>query len=72
MAKSNETANQETVMNDKVLLDPRDLATRLEDGDVVLIDTRDPRSFEAGHIPGAVNAHDIFTYLATSTPEGQK
>ncbi len=59
-------------MNDKVLLDPRDLATRLEDGDVVLIDTRDPKSFEAGHIPGAVNAHDIFTYLATSTPEGQK
>ena len=59
-------------MNDKVLLDPRDLATRLEDGDVVLIDTRDPESFEAGHIPGAVNAHDIFTYLATSTPEGQK
>jgi len=48
MAKSNETPNQETVMNDKVFLDPRDLATRLEDGDVVLIDTRDPRSFEAG------------------------
>jgi thiosulfate/3-mercaptopyruvate sulfurtransferase len=59
-------------MNDKVLLDPVDLATRLKDGDVVLIDTRDPESFEAGHIPGAVNAHDIFTYLATSTPEGQK
>lgn len=59
-------------MNNKVLLDPKDLAARLEDGDVVLIDTRDPESFEAGHIPGAVNAHDIFTYLATSTPEGQK
>ena len=59
-------------MTDKVLLDPMDLATRLDDGDVVLIDTRDPDSFEAGHIPGAVNAHDIFTYLATSTPEGQK
>lgn len=59
-------------MTDKVLLDPMDLAARLDDGDVVLIDTRDPDSFEAGHIPGAVNAHDIFTYLATSTPEGQK
>ena len=23
-----------------------------------------------GHIPGAVNLHDIFTFLATSTPEG--
>jgi thiosulfate/3-mercaptopyruvate sulfurtransferase len=59
-------------MNDKVLLDPMDLATRINDGDVVPIDTRDPESFDAGHIPGAVNAHDIFTYLATSTPEGEK
>ncbi len=41
MVKSDETPNQETVMNDKVLLDPRDLATRLEDGDVVMIDTSD-------------------------------
>src|SRR5215510_4112754 len=24
----------------------------------------------AGHLPDAVNIHDIFTYLATSTPEG--
>mgnify|MGYP002630134065 CR=1 FL=1 len=59
-------------MNDKVLFDPTDLATRLDDGDVILIDTRDPDSFNAGHIPGAVNAHDIFTYLATSTEAGQK
>jgi len=59
-------------MEDKVLLDPEDLAARLSDGDVVPIDTRDPESFAAGHIPGAVNAHDIFTYLATSTPEGQR
>lgn len=59
-------------MEEKILLDPEDLAARLKDGDVITIDTRDPESFEAGHIPGAVNAHDIFTYLATSTPEGQK
>lgn len=59
-------------MEDKVLLDPMDLAARLNDGDVVPIDTRDPESFATGHIPGAVNAHDIFTYLASSTPEGQK
>lgn len=56
----------------KVLLDPTDLAALLENGNVIPIDTRDPESFAAGHIPGAVNAHDIFTYLATSTPEGQK
>ena len=57
-------------MTDKVLLDPADLAARLKDGDVIPIDTRDPESFQAGHIPGAVNAHDIFTYLSTSTTEG--
>ena len=28
------------------------------------------RAYAAGHMPGAVNIHDIFTYLATSTPEG--
>jgi thiosulfate/3-mercaptopyruvate sulfurtransferase len=63
---------QETDMEDKVLLDPQELADRLNSENVVGIDTRDPDSFAAGHIPGAVNAHDIFSYLATSTPEGQK
>lgn len=58
-------------MTDKILLEPKDLASQIEEGNIVLIDTRDPKSFAAGHIPGAVNAHDIFTYLATSTPEGQ-
>ena len=37
---------------------------------IVLIDTRDPATYAAGHLPNAVNIHDIFTYLATSTPEG--
>ena len=37
---------------------------------VVIIDTRNPDAYAAGHIPGAVNMHEIFTYLATSTPEG--
>lgn len=59
-------------MEDKVLLDPKELADRLNSDNVIGIDTRDPDSFAAGHIPGAVNAHDIFSYLATSTPEGQK
>lgn len=72
MHELNNSPNQEFDMNDKVLLDPVDLATRLDDGDVITIDTRDPDSFDAGHIPGAVNAHDIFTYLATSTAEGQQ
>lgn len=37
---------------------------------VVIIDTRAPEAYAAGHIPGAVNLHDIFTYLATSDAEG--
>ena len=36
----------------------------------VVIDTRNPEAYAAGHLPGAVNVHEIFTYLATSTPEG--
>jgi thiosulfate/3-mercaptopyruvate sulfurtransferase len=63
---------QEIVMEDKVLLDPQELADRVKNDDVITIDTRDPDSFAAGHIPGAVNAHDIFSYLSISTPEGLK
>ena len=57
-------------MTEKVLVTPAELATMLPSEDVVLIDTRDPATYAAGHLPGAVNIHDIFTYLATSTPEG--
>jgi thiosulfate/3-mercaptopyruvate sulfurtransferase len=57
-------------MSDKVLITPTELFEQLNSPGIVLIDTRDPKTYEAGHIPGAVNIHDIFTYLATSTPEG--
>jgi thiosulfate/3-mercaptopyruvate sulfurtransferase len=57
-------------MTDKVLLTPAELSPMLGAPDVVVIDTRNPDAYAAGHIPGAVNIHDIFTYLATSTPEG--
>lgn len=56
-------------MTDKVLLTPAELQGMMGPGTVV-IDTRSPDAYAAGHIPGAVNVHDIFTYLATSTPEG--
>lgn len=49
------------------LINPHDLAAM---EDVVLIDTRSPDAFAAGHIPGAVNLHEIFTYLATSDADG--
>ena len=38
--------------------------------DLVVIDTRSPDAYAAGHVPGAVNVHEIFTYLAMSTPGG--
>lgn len=56
-------------MTDKVLLTPAELQGMMGPG-VVVIDTRSPDAFAAGHIPGAVNVHEIFTYLATSTPDG--
>jgi len=52
-----------------VLISPAELMATPA-ADVVIIDTRDPESYAAGHIEGAVNIHDIFTFLATSTPEG--
>jgi len=57
-------------MSEKVLVSPSELSSLLQIDKIVLIDTRDPATFAAGHIPGAVNIHEIFTYLAMSTPEG--
>jgi thiosulfate/3-mercaptopyruvate sulfurtransferase len=54
-----------------VLLSPAELAALPAD-DIVIIDTRAPEGFAAGHIPGAVNLHDIFTYLATSDSAGME
>lgn len=51
----------------KTLISPMELAAM---SDVVVIDTRSPEAYAAGHIPGAVNIHDIFTYLATSDAAG--
>jgi thiosulfate/3-mercaptopyruvate sulfurtransferase len=57
-------------MSEKVLVTPTELSGMIKSEPIVLIDTRDPETYAAGHIPNAVNIHDIFTYLATSTPEG--
>ena len=57
-------------MSEKVLITPGERAEEIKSPGIVLIDTRDPESYAAGHLPGAVNIHDIFTCLATSTPEG--
>src|ERR1700709_119458 len=52
------------------LISAGDLAEFSPKSPCVIIDTRTPDAYGAGHIPNAVNVHEIFTYLATSTPEG--
>jgi thiosulfate/3-mercaptopyruvate sulfurtransferase len=64
--------NRRTQNMEKAFISPAELKTLMATEPVVIIDTRDPASYAAGHIPGAVNVHEIFTYLATSTPEGMK
>src|SRR5215469_6138888 len=57
-------------MEAPTLIEATNLAKLMKTEPVVIIDTRDPEAYAASHIPGAVNIRDIFTYLATSTPEG--
>ena len=57
-------------MEKKTLLDACQVAALMELEPVVVIDTRAPEEYAAAHIPGAVNIREIFSYLATSTPEG--
>ncbi|MFK7859219.1 MAG: sulfurtransferase [Granulosicoccus sp.] len=52
-----------------ILISPKELNDSMSD-DLVIIDTRDPDSYAQGHLEGAINVHEIFTYLATSSPEG--
>jgi thiosulfate/3-mercaptopyruvate sulfurtransferase len=53
-----------------VLISAAELDTLMKSQPVVLIDTRDADTFAAGHIPGAVNVREVFTFLATSSVEG--
>lgn len=52
------------------LLTPAELSTLAATEKVVIIDTRDAETYSAGHIPGALNLREIFTFLATSSVEG--
>lgn len=53
-----------------VLIEPAELQALMATEPMVVIDTRDPAVYAAGHLPGAVNLRDIFTFLATSDAEG--
>lgn len=55
-----------------VLISAIELDALIAHEPVVVIDTRDEDTFAAGHIPGAVNMREVFTFLATSSVEGLK
>src|ERR1700752_729535 len=55
-----------------VLITASDLAELIKKEPCVIIDTRNPDAYAAGPLPNAVNVAEIFTYLATSTPEGMQ
>lgn len=57
-------------MSGRVLIEPTRLQQNMSTEPVVVIDTRDPEVYARGHIPGAINLREIFTYLATSDHEG--
>lgn len=57
-------------MSTPVLISPADLKILMDSEPTVVIDTRDAATYAAGHVPGAVNLREIFTFLATSTAEG--
>lgn len=48
-------------MSGTVLFSPKQVQELISTGNVVFIDVRDSKDFEAGHLPGAVNMPDIFT-----------
>ena len=48
----------------QILISVEELAELSSNDDVFVIDTRDPQAYQKGHIPGAVNVHDFFTYIS--------
>lgn len=57
-------------MDTKNLIEADELQGMLGQKDVVIIDTRDETAYQQGHILGAINVHEIFTYLALTENGG--
>ena len=57
-------------MSSPALVTPAELDALMKREPVVVIDTRDADTYAAGHVPGAINLREVFTFLAMSTPEG--
>ncbi|MEW6595022.1 MAG: sulfurtransferase [Thermodesulfobacteriota bacterium] len=57
-------------MAEQILYTPAEVEGLRQEGRVTLIDIRDKVIYKQGHIPGAVNAPEVFYYLSESTPDG--
>lgn len=57
-------------MDNEYLTSVETLARLVKEGAVAMIDTREPHRYAAGHIEGAVNIYEIFSYLATEANGG--
>jgi thiosulfate/3-mercaptopyruvate sulfurtransferase len=57
-------------MPERVLIEPGEFSSVFAAEDVVFIDTRESVDFAAGHIPGAVNVPEIFSFLTTPGHDG--
>lgn len=57
-------------MTEKILYTLREVQALLAEGSVLLVDIRDQDTFAQGHIPGAVNLPEIFSFLSESSLEG--
>jgi thiosulfate/3-mercaptopyruvate sulfurtransferase len=57
-------------MDNEYLTSVETLAELVQNGNVALIDTREASKYAAGHIKGAVNIYEIFSYLATEANGG--
>src|SRR5262249_28944071 len=58
MSRRSCARTEEQPVTEKILITPTDLSSSANGRATVLIDTRDPAAYAAGHLPGAVNIHD--------------
>lgn len=61
-----------STLNKDILIGVKEAGDLFKANKSVFIDTRDPSAFSEGHIPGARNVNEIFTYLSTSDEKGIK
>lgn len=57
-------------MSAKILYTATEVQQLQTQQELILVDVRSPGYYQDGHIPGAVNIPELFTYLTSSSPDG--